>query len=343
MKRRDLLKGAAAVAATATLGFPAILRAQQYKAEYKMSTVVPTAFAWGKGGEIFANLVRERTNGRINIKQYPGSSLVQGDQTREFSAMRQGIIDVLCGAPINWSGTVRQLGVFTLPFITPDHKALDAVINSPAVMNEYFDLVRKAGAEPLAVGETGFRQISNSKRPITKPDDLKGIKVRVVGSPMYGEIMSGMGANPTFMSWADAQPALASGAVDSQENPLEVFLAAKIHTLGQKYVTKWNYSNDILLFAIANPVWQSWNAQDQKIVRDAAQDAAKQQIGLVRKLFAEDVERVRALGVNVHIPTPAEMKEWQIATRRIYARWKVQIEPNLIAKIEQVVEGTRKA
>jgi len=342
MKRRDLIKGAAAVAATSTLGFPAILRAQQYKAEYKMSTVVPTAFAWGKGGEIFANLVRERTNARINIKQYPGASLVQGDQTREFSAMRQGIIDVLCGAPINWSGTVRQLGVFTLPFLTPDHKALDAVLNSPAVMNDYFDLVRKAGAEPLAVGETGFRQISNSKRPIQKPEDMKGIKIRVVGSPMYGEIMSGMGANPTFMSWADAQPALASGAVDSQENPLEVFLAAKIHTLGQKYVTKWNYSNDILLFAIAGPVWQSWNAQDQKIVRDAAQDAARQQIGLVRKLFAEDVERVRALGVNVHIPTPAEMKEWQIATRRIYARWKVQIEPNLIGRIEQVVEGTRK-
>ena len=122
-----------------------------------------------------------------------------------------------------------------------------------------------------------------------------------------------------------------------------MFLAAKIQTLGQKFVTKWNYSNDILLFAIANPVWQSWNAQDQKIVRDAAQDAAKQQIGLVRKLFAEDVERVRGLGVNVHVPTAAEMKEWQIATRRIYARWKVQIEPNLIGKIEQVVEGTRKA
>ena len=172
---------------------------------------------------------------------------------------------------------------------------------------------------------------------------MKGIKIRVVGSPMYGEIMNGMGANPTFMSWADAQPALALGVVDAQENPLEVFLAAKIQNLGQKFVTKWNYSNDILLFAIANPVWQTWNAQDQKIVRESAQEAAKQQIALMRKLFAEDVEKVRALGVNVHVPTPAEMKEWQINTRRTYARWKVQIEPTLVGKIEQVVEGTRKA
>jgi len=254
MKRRTLIRSAALLA-PATLGIPRYACAQgAYRAEYKMSTVVPPAFAWGRGGEIFGNLVRERTQGRINIKQYPGASLVQGQQDREFAAMRQGIIDVLCGAPINWSGTVRELGVFTLPFLFPDHKAWDAVTGNAAFMNEYFDLVRKAGAEPLAVGETGYRQISNSKRPIIKPEDLKGIKVRVVGSPMYGDIMSSMGANPTFMSWADAQPALASGAVDAQENPLEVFLAAKIHTLGQKFVTKWNYSNDILLFAIAAPI-----------------------------------------------------------------------------------------
>ena len=308
-----------------------------------MSTVVPPAFAWGKGGEIFLTLVKERTNGRINIKQYPGASLVQGQQDREFSAMRQGVIDVLCGAPINWTSTVPQLGVFTLPFLMPDHKAWDAVMASELVNRDYFEMVRKAGAEPLAIGETGYRQISNSKRPLIRPHDLKGLKVRVVGSPMYGEIMSSMGAKPTFMSWADTQPALASGAVDAQENPLEVFLAAKVHTLGQKYVTKWNYSNDILLYAIAAPVWAGWTPADQKIVREAAVDAAKQQVALVRKLFAEDVERVSALGVNVHVPTPAEMEAWQIAARRPYARYKAQTEPRIVSGIEEIVAKTRKA
>ena len=245
-------------------------------------------------------------------------------------------------APINWAGTARDLGVFTLPFLLPDHKAWDAVTGNSEFMSQYFDLVRKAGAEPLAVGETGYRQISNSKRPILKPDDLKGIKIRVVGSPMYGEIMSSMGANPTFMSWADAQPALASGAVDAQENPLEVFLAAKIHTLGQKYVTKWNYSNDILLFAIATPIWQTWSAADQAIVRQAAVDAAWQQVQLVRSLFEEDVQRVSALGVNVHVPTPAELAEWKIATRRTYAAWKAQTHPGLVSQVEEIVAKTRK-
>jgi len=331
-----------AAGAAAGVGLARFAHAQAaYRAEYRMSTVVPPAFAWGKGGEIFANLVRERTGGRIHIKQYPGASLVQGQQDREFAAMRQGIIDVLCGAPINWSGTVREFGVFTLPFLLPDHRAWDAATASPEVMNEYFDLVRKAGAEPLAVGETGYRQISNSRRPIKSPQDLKGIKVRVVGSPMYGEIMAGMGANPTFMSWADAQPALASGAVDGQENPLEVFLAAKIHTLGQRYVTKWNYSNDILLFAIALPVWQQWTPADQKIVREAALEAARQQVALVRRLFAEDVERVRALGVEVHVPSAAERQAWQAATRRTYERWKASTHAGLVGKIEQVAAKVR--
>jgi TRAP-type C4-dicarboxylate transport system substrate-binding protein len=342
MQRRSILTAGAAGAAT--LGFPAILKAQPaYRPEYKMSTVVPPAFAWGKGGEIFLTLVRERTGGRINIKQYPGASLVQGQQDREFAAMRQGIIDVLVGAPINWSGTVKEFGVFTLPFLMPDHKAYDAVVASEVMTRDFFDLVRRAGAEPLAVGETGYRQLSNSKRPVRRPEDLKGLKIRTVASPMYQEIMTGMGANPTAMSWADAQPALASGAVDGQENPLEVFLAARIHTLGQKNVTKWNYSNDILLFAIASPIWQSWTPQDQAIVRECAIDAAKQQTRLVRDMFAKDVDAVRALGVDVVVPTAAEMEQWKIACRRPYARWKAQIGAPLVSRIEAVVERSRTA
>ena len=77
----------------------------------------------------------------------------------------------------------------------------------------------RRGAAGL-VGENGYREISNSKRPIKKPEDLKGMKIRVVGSPDVLRDMSALGANPTQMSWADAQPALASGAVDGQENPL---------------------------------------------------------------------------------------------------------------------------
>jgi TRAP-type C4-dicarboxylate transport system substrate-binding protein len=99
-------KFAGLMVAAIALSFAAPVTAQKYQAEYRLSTVVGTAFPWGKGGEIWANLVRERTAGRINIKMYPGTSLVGGDQTREFTAIRQGVIDLAIGSTINWSPQV---------------------------------------------------------------------------------------------------------------------------------------------------------------------------------------------------------------------------------------------
>ncbi|MGM2596720.1 hypothetical protein ACS2QM_30440, partial [Bacillus cereus group sp. Bce035] len=89
--------------------------------------VLGTAFPWGKGGEIWANKVRERTNGRIIIKLYPGVSLIQGDQTREFSALRQGVIDMAVGSTLNWSPQIKELNLFALPFLMPDYAAADAL------------------------------------------------------------------------------------------------------------------------------------------------------------------------------------------------------------------------
>ena len=127
MKLRTFLTSAVAAASLLALGSPAALAQTAYKSEYRMSLVLGTAFPWGKGGELWANKVRERTNGRINIKLYPGVSLIQGDQTREFSALRQGVIDMAVGSTINWSPQVKQLNLFSLPFLFPDYAAVDAV------------------------------------------------------------------------------------------------------------------------------------------------------------------------------------------------------------------------
>ncbi|NUO87703.1 MAG: TRAP transporter substrate-binding protein DctP, partial [Cupriavidus sp.] len=170
MKRRALmLATAAAIAASAFA--PAGAMAQTYKSEYKMSLVLGPAFPWGKGGEIWADLVRQRTNGRINIKLYPGTSLVAGDQTREFSAIRQGVIDMAVGSTINWSPQVKELNLFSLPFLMPDYKALDALTQGE-VGKSIFGTLEKAGVVPLAWGENGFREVSNSKRELRKPEDL---------------------------------------------------------------------------------------------------------------------------------------------------------------------------
>lgn len=344
MHRRTFLRHAGATATLGgTLGAGRALAQPSLKAEYRMSSILPPAFAWGRAAENWAKSIRDASNGRVNAKVYPGASLVQGDVTRELTAMRQGAIDLVVGAPANWSGTARNLGCFSLPFLFPDHKALDAVLNNRAFIDKYFDAARKAGLEPLALGETGFRQVCNSKRPVRTLADLKGMKLRLPPSPMMSETFTDLGANPTVMSWADAQPALATGAVDGCENPMELFFAAKMHTLGQKYVTKWNYMNEVLLLAVSRPAWDTLGAAERRIVRDAAQDAARRQIGEVRKAFADDIGTAGTLGVEVHIPSARELEEFRIATRRVYARWKARISMELVGAIEQIVQDSRKA
>ncbi|MDR6536046.1 DctP family TRAP transporter solute-binding subunit [Variovorax soli] len=344
MKFRRTLLGLLAVAAT--LGsFSVSAPAQGYKAEYKMSLVLGPPTPWGQAGKIWADLVKERTQGRINIKLYPGVSLIQGDQTREFSALRQGVIDMAVGSTINWSPQVKQLNLFSLPFLMPDYAAVDALTQGE-VGKEIFSTLDKAGVVPLAWGENGYREITNSKRPIRSPDDLKGMKIRVVGSPIFSDMFSTLGANPTQMSWADAQPALASGAVDGQENPLFLFTVLKMHTVGQKYVTTWGYMADPLVFVVNKDIWASWTPADQAIVRQAAIDAGKQEIDLARKGLVEPdkpvLKDIAAMGVTVTQLTPEEREAFVKATRPVYAKWKPQIGNELVTKAEQAVAARKK-
>ena len=109
------------------------------------------------------------------------------------------------------------------------------------------------------------------------------MKIRVVGSPIFIDAFSALGANPTQMSWADAQPALATKAVDGQENPLSVFNAAKLHTLGQQHLTLWGYMTDPLIFVVNRNVWNNWSEADRKAVREAAEQAAAENLVAARK------------------------------------------------------------
>ena len=344
MKLRTFLTSAVATAAALAFSSPAALAQTAYKSEYRMSLVLGTAFPWGKGGELWANKVRERTNGRINIKLYPGVSLIQGDQTREFSALRQGVIDMAVGSTINWSPQVKQLNLFSLPFLMPDYAAIDALTQGD-VGKSLFKTLDKAGVMPLAWGENGYREISNSKRPIKTPADLKGMKIRVVGSPLFLDTFSALGANPTRMSWADAQPAMASGAVDGQENPLAIFTAAKLHSVAQKYLTLWGYIADPLIYVVNKDIWNSWTPADREIVRQAAIEAGKEEIAIARKGVIESdkplLKQIEGLGVTVTQLTPAEREAFVKATRPVYDKWKSQVGTDLVNMAEKAIAARK--
>ena len=345
MKLRTFLTSAVAAAAALAFTAPAALAQTAYKSEYRMSLVLGTAFPWGKGGELGANKVRERTNGRINIKLYPGVSLIQGDQTREFSALRQGVIDMAVGSTINWSPQVKQLNLFSLPFLMPDYAAADALTQGE-VGKSLFQTLDKAGVVPLAWGENGYREISNSKKAIKSPDDLKGMKIRVVGSPLFLDTFTALGANPTQMSWADAQPAMASSAVDGQENPLSVYMAAKLYTVAQKHLTLWGYMNDPLIFVVNKDIWNSWTPADREIVKQAAIDAGKEQVVIARKGVIEAdkplLKEIASHGVTVTQLSPAEREAFVKATRPVVEKWKGQIGADLVNMAEKAIAARKK-
>ncbi len=322
-----------------------LFAAPKYKEEYKMSVVVGPKLPWGAGATKFADLVRERTEGRINIKVYTSSSLMAGKQTNEFLIHRQGVADFCFASTINWSTTIKPLNLFNLPFFFPDYKALDAVIQGE-VGSEIATLLNDKGVTLLAWGENGFREITNSKRPIKKPEDLVGMKVRVVGTPIFIEIMTALGGNPVNMNWGDAQVAFQQGVVDGQENPVvAIEIPVKIWQF-HKYATIWRYVIDPLMLTVNNKVMASFTEKDQAIIRQAAIEAADEQRIVVRKgLIAPDLSALKTLEDNameVTVLDEATRAEFKAKTTAVYEKWVPVVGDDLFKKAEAAIAGSRK-
>lgn len=335
--RRALL----AIMALAALLSGTCAEAQSYRQEYRLSCVLTPAFPWGQAAERWAELVRERSQGRINIRVYNGASLVGGEQTREFPAIQQGIIDLAVGSSINWSPQIKELNLFSLPFLLPDYRALDALTQGD-VGRDLFARLDAAGVVPLAWGENGFRELSNSRKAISAPADLKGMKFRAVGSPVFSDIFTALNARPMPMSWVDAQPALASGLVDGQENPISVFVASSMVDFGQRHLTLWHYVADPLIFVVNKDVWATWSPRDRQLVQLAAQQAARENIDRAR--LSSDGSALRRLersGVNITQPNASQRAAFVQATRGVYEKWRRIIGPELVEKAEKAITASR--
>ena len=338
--RRALLLGAAG----AGLALPHAARAQQYRSEYKLSVVGNRPIPFAEGAVQWAELVTQRSGGRINVKVYPGSQLVGGDQTRELVAMRQGVIDFAVFSTINIAPQVREVGLFQLPFLMPDHKAFDALIRGE-VGRDIFGVMERREVVPLAWGENGFREISNSKHAIRTPAEMRGLKIRFAAGAIFTDIYQAMGANPVQMSFADLQPALSTGAVDGQENPINLFLAFRMDTLAQKHLTIWNYVNDPLIFTLSRSVWNSFNDADKQLVRDCAEEAGRNQIALTRRGLGLDggddsaLRDLRARGVEVTVLTAQQKAEFARVTRPVYEKWSATVGADLVRKAEAAIRS----
>lgn len=328
-----------ALAAATLIGASDPLLAQASR-EYRLSVVANRPIPIVEGAYRWAELVGERTQGRLRVRVFPASSLVGGDQTAELTALRQGTIDLLVASTINLSPAIRQMNLFSLPFLMPDAKAFDAIVAS-APGRELFRLLEDRDAMPLAWGDNGFRELSNSRRAVRTPADLRGLKIRYAASPIFSETLSALGANPTQMSFVDLQPALSTGAVDGQENSVTLFMVAKMEQLGQRHLTLWHYVSDAAIFMVRRRVWEGWTAADQAIVRQAAIEGSAEITRRTRQGQDEsDDSALRELaqrGVAVVRLSEAERADFRARTKAVYDKWRQIIGPELVHAAEDAV------
>lgn len=330
--------------------------AAEYKQEYKLSVVPGPTSGWAQGAFYFADLVRERTNGRVNIKVYPAGQLFAGKQTNEFMMLRQGAIDFAFGSTINWSPQIKELNLPCLPFfigVQPQpYKAMDAILAGKAG-KMMIDAVEKKGVHVIGWAENGFRELTTSKGPITKPEDLKGMKIRVVGSPLFIETFRALGANPVNMNWAESITGFQQGIVDGQENPTNgIIIPSKLWQY-HKYMCDWHYLIDPLLNSVNPSVWKQFSAEDQKIITECAALSEKYSKALSR-IGLDDGTALKYLqslnkapqetdpmaimkknGMTVVELTAEQKKAFVDATKSVRDNWTKKIGPALVKAAEE--------
>lgn len=288
------------------------------KISIKMSVTTPSdSSPWNIAAKKFAEIVKEKTKGQIEITTFPNEQLSSGNQQKGIEQVAAGVTGASIHSTIIYSVIEPKLAVVSMPWILPNHAAVDKAMKG-APGEEIKKLIRAKGIEPLAFGENGFRHWTNSKRPLTSPEDMKNLKMRVPGMKMYISLFKAMGADPTAMSFSEVFTSLQQGTIDGQENPISVIYTSKLQEV-QKYLTICNYSYDPLVLGVNKKLWDSLDKDTQAIMKAAAEEAMALNIKLTREDEAKQIEDMKKKnGLQVNVLTPEQIKAFQATTTSVY-------------------------
>lgn len=297
--KRPFLKSAVAALALAALG---IAHAQVQERTFKFGLQNPKGHPLEQGATKFAELVAQKSGGKLKVNVFPGGAL-GGDQatvsalqggTVEFTALNSGIL----------ASQVKDFEVFDFPFMFANPQEADAVVDGPFGQKLHAKLQDK-GIVGLAYWELGFRNITNSRRPIQKVEDIEGLKLRVIPNAINVDWVKALGANPTPMAFPEVYAALESKAIDGQENPLNVILANKFAEV-QKHLALTNHQYNPQSLIVSKKVWDGLSAEEKKIIADAAVEAGRFQRQINRESAAGHLDALKRAGMQVTEFSPAE-------------------------------------
>ena len=263
----------------------------------------------------FAKEVEAGSKGKIKVELYPNAQL--GGDRELTEAVQMGTIQMAIPSTSALAGFDKRIQVLDLPYLFTTRKAaFDAVDGELGKkLNSYLE---KKGFMILGYQENGFRHVTNSKKPIKTPADLKGLKIRTMENPMHLAFFKELGANPTPMSWGELYTALQQGTVDAQENPYAMIDDGKFYEV-QKYVSETGhvFSYEVL---IANKKFMEKLPEGlRKLVISAAKKATAEQRKLMEKEEGTFKAKVIKAGMKANSLTAAEKKPFVEATKKVYS------------------------
>lgn len=280
ISRRLLSCGAAAaLACLATSAFAA-------KFNLKLGHAVNTTDGQHAAAVKMAELVKQRTNGDVEITIYPANQL--GNDAAMINGVRGGTIDIVSSGASNYNGIVANTAAMELPFVFRSAQHAYTVLDGPVGSGVLGELTPH-GLKGLAYWENGWRAFTNNKRPIRTPEDVKGLKIRSTGNPYHIQAFKLLGMNPSPMAIAELYTALETGTFDAQEHPINVTWSSKFYEV-QKHLTVSNHVYSPLILVMNKAKFDSLPANYQAIVVEAAREAAKYQ----RELNAQNAGKVVA-------------------------------------------------
>lgn len=271
--------------------------------------------------KIFVPTIEKGSQGKIKVELYPNAQL--GGDRELCEGVQMGTIQIALPATSALAGFDKRLQVLDLPYLFTSREsafeALDGVLG--AKLNEY--LLAK-GFVVLGYQENGFRHVTNSKRPIKSPADLKGIKLRTMENPMHIAYFKELGANPTPMSWGELYTALQQGTVDGQENPYAMISDGKFYEV-QKFVSETGHVFSVTMI-IANKKFLDKLPEDlRKLVVKAAHDTALEQRKTIAALEGDFKKEVTKAGMQANSLSVADKKPFVAATKAVYAKFESQL------------------
>lgn len=286
----------------------------------------------------FAELVAAKSGGKFKVTEFPSSQL--GNELQQQSAMMGGVQEMLVASTTSLAGIVKEFGLLDFPFLFSHARQADAMVDGPLGRMLATRLADK-GIVVLGFFDLGFRNVTNSKRPITKGEDLDGLKLRVIPNPVFIETFKTFRANPVPMPFAELYGALESKAVDGQENPYAVILSSKLYEVN-KYVSETNHVYATNPVQISKRFWDKLSPAEQKLLQDAALEAQAYQRTASREVSSKAAAELKAKGMIHNEIAPAEQARMRAEVKAVHDKFAASYDPEVVKLFRSELERVSK-